>query len=58
MPNIPALGYTQGLRRGTMWKFIQKQTPPPLTRNLLGRGMALTLMRFFNHDTNTDTDNG
>ena len=26
-----------------MWKFIQNQTPPPLTRNLLGRGMALTM---------------
>ena len=34
------------------------QTPPPMTRNLKGRGLALTLMRFFNHDTNTDTDNG
>jgi hypothetical protein len=26
-----------------MWKFIQNQTPPPLTRNLLGRGSALTM---------------
>jgi hypothetical protein len=46
MPNIPLLGYTQELRRGKMWKFIQNQTPPPLTRNLLGRGMALTFGRF------------
>jgi hypothetical protein len=26
-----------------MWKFIQNQAPPPLTRNLLGRGSALTM---------------
>ena len=26
-----------------MWKFIQNQTPPPLTRNLLGRDVALTM---------------
>jgi len=57
-PIFQSEGIHRDLEGGRMWKFIQNQTPPPLTRNLLGRGLALTLMRFFNHDTNTDTDNG